>query len=85
MHTGAAPDLSLRVTAAAVSRYLAATRAGRITAMHGLDLARRVPGVVDAAVDICVGDEARVPTDNVDVVGHIVVRAETPGATVPAS
>lgn len=82
MHTGTAPDLSFRSTGAAVSRYVTAPVAGRIRAVHGVDLARRVPGIVDVAVDVAAGDEARVPTDNVDVVGHVVARAPSAGEAV---
>jgi biotin carboxylase len=82
MHTGDTPELSFRTTAAAVSRYVTAPAAGRVEAVHGLDLARRVPGVLDVAVDAAPGDEARVPTDNVDVVGHVVTRAATSGEAV---
>ncbi|MFF9818664.1 ATP-grasp domain-containing protein [Streptomyces sp. NPDC014006] len=82
MHTGAVPDLSFRTTGAAVSRYVTTTVPGRVRAVHGLELVRRIPGVVDAAVDVSVGDTVRVPTDNVDVVGHVVVRARTSGEAV---
>ncbi|MDN3261189.1 ATP-grasp domain-containing protein [Streptomyces sp. CSDS2] len=82
MHTGGTPDLSFRTSAAAVSRYVTAPAAGRIEALHGVDLARRVPGVIEVEIDAVPGDEARVPTDNVDVVGHLVAKAPTPGEAV---
>ncbi|MGW1022873.1 ATP-grasp domain-containing protein [Streptomyces sp. NPDC002577] len=77
LHTGGRPDLTVRERGGAASRYLTALDDGVLRAVHGLDVARRVPGVVEAEVHAVVGEPVRRARDNVDVCGSVVATGTT--------
>ncbi|MFD1831187.1 ATP-grasp domain-containing protein [Streptomyces desertarenae] len=72
LHTGQTPNLRRRRSGAAASRYLTASRAGTVRALHGADLARRSPGVVLVDLYAAEGATVREARDNVDVLGSVV-------------
>ncbi|MFE4975807.1 ATP-grasp domain-containing protein [Kitasatospora sp. NPDC056651] len=77
LHTGRAPDLTVRHLGGAASRYLTAPDTGRLVAVHGRDLAARVPGTVEVEVHAEAGDRVRRARDNVDVIGSVVATGTT--------
>ncbi|MEV6766731.1 ATP-grasp domain-containing protein [Streptomyces sp. NPDC051105] len=79
MHSGQEPDLTLRPLGSAVSRFLSAPRDGTVRAVHGLDLLARIPGVVEVDLHVAPGDRVRVPENNVDLLGSIVVCGQNGG------
>ncbi|MFE4974503.1 ATP-grasp domain-containing protein [Kitasatospora sp. NPDC056651] len=78
LHAGLEPELSVSRNAAAASRYLTAVDGGVLDGFGGVDLVERLPGVL--AVDLYArpGTEVRRGRSNADVLGHLVVRADTP-------
>ncbi|MFI9379640.1 ATP-grasp domain-containing protein [Kutzneria sp. NPDC052558] len=78
MHLGQRPHLDATRRRAAASRYLAARRPGVVTAVHGLDLAARIPGVTEVEVKVGPGDEIALPTSNHELLGHVVAVGGTP-------
>ncbi|MBM7773962.1 biotin carboxylase [Actinokineospora baliensis] len=72
MHAGLSADLTRTRDLAAASRYLTSAVAGTVRAVHGVDLARRVGARVEVALEVGAGDEVRLPTSNVDWIGHVV-------------
>ncbi|MFF2012736.1 ATP-grasp domain-containing protein [Streptomyces sp. NPDC058195] len=79
MHSGEEPDLTLRALGSAASRFLSAPREGTVRAVHGLDMLGRTPGVVAVDLHVAPGDEVRIPENNVDLLGSIVVRGRDSG------
>jgi biotin carboxylase len=79
LHAGEAPDLRRTRTRAAAARYLVASTAGRLNAIDGLDLARRVPGIVEVELDARPGDPVAPATSNLDLLGHVLAVADTTG------
>jgi biotin carboxylase len=61
----------------AAIRYLSGP-AGRVTAIHGRELAARIPGVRDVVLEVEVGDEVRTIQRNRDRLGHVLAVAEHP-------
>ncbi|MEH1016997.1 ATP-grasp domain-containing protein [Micromonospora sp. CPCC 206060] len=77
MHLGEKPQLTPTRRRGAAARYLMPPAAGRVTAVHGLALARRVPGVTDVEVRVAPGTVVGAPTSNHQLYGHVVATAET--------
>ncbi|MFF4319124.1 ATP-grasp domain-containing protein [Streptomyces sp. NPDC001568] len=82
LHTGGAADLTRTRERAAASRYLAARTAGVLTEVGGVDLARRVPGVVDVDLEVGPGHRVAPPENNLDLLGHVVAVGDTTGDAV---
>jgi biotin carboxylase len=80
LHLGQRADLTVTRHRGAASRHLAAPADGVVRAVHGLDLARLVPGTCEVAVYVSPGDRVRVPRNNADTLGHVVAVGETAGA-----
>jgi S-sulfo-L-cysteine synthase (3-phospho-L-serine-dependent) len=80
LHLGQRADLTVTRHCGAASRHLAAPADGVVRAVHGLDLARMVPGTSEVAVYVSPGDRVRVPRNNADTLGHVVAVGETAGA-----
>ncbi|MEV6394799.1 ATP-grasp domain-containing protein [Streptomyces sp. NPDC051907] len=78
MHAGLAPELTATAQAAAASRYLTAADGGELVAVDGAELVHRLPGVCDLDVYARPGDRVQRAQSNADVLGHLVVRADTP-------
>jgi biotin carboxylase len=78
LHVGQRPDVWVEPTGAAASRYLTAVDDGVLRGFEGEDLVRRLPGV--RAIDLYAAEGAQVrrARSNADVLGHLVVRADTP-------
>ncbi|WP_413796880.1 ATP-grasp domain-containing protein [Streptomyces iranensis] len=79
MHTGKEPDFTLRALGAAAARFVSAPRSGTVRAVHGRDLVRRVPGVVEVDLHVAPGDEVRVPQNSVDLLGSVVACGQNGG------
>ena len=79
LHTGDRPDLDVRNLGGAASRYLTALDDGTLRTVHGEDIARRVPGVVEVEVHVEAGEPVRRARDNVDVCGSVVALGATAG------
>ncbi len=80
LHLGRRADLTVTRHCGAASRHLAAPADGVVRAVHGLDLARLVPGTCEVAVHVRPGDRVRVPRNNADTLGYVVAVGETAGA-----
>ncbi|MBZ3902730.1 ATP-grasp domain-containing protein [Streptomyces griseiscabiei] len=78
LHVGQEPEVVVEHTRAAASRYLTAADDGVLRGFEGEDLVRRLPGVVAVDLYAAPGGEVRRPRSNADVLGHVVVRADTP-------
>ncbi|MGC5342627.1 ATP-grasp domain-containing protein [Streptomyces sp. DT171] len=78
MHAGLEPELRATARAASASRYLTALDSGVLSAVDGQELVGRLPGVCDLDVYARPGDRVRRARSNADVLGHLVVRANTP-------
>ncbi|MEV5606723.1 ATP-grasp domain-containing protein [Streptomyces sp. NPDC052225] len=78
LHVGQEPDLTRTRTAAAASRYLTAPDSGVLRGFDGADLVRRLPGVLAVDLYAAPGAEVRRARSNADVLGHLVVRSDTP-------
>jgi biotin carboxylase len=61
---------------AASIRFLVAHDRGRLAAVSGLEQARAVPGVVDAVLTRCPGEELRIRHSFADRLGYVVARGE---------
>lgn len=61
----------------AAIRYLTATP-GRVTAVTGLDVARRMPGVQEVVVKVRPGDLVSAPKRNGDRLGHVLATGDDP-------
>jgi biotin carboxylase len=79
LHAGEPADLSRDRDRAAASRYLVATSAGTLHAIDGADLARRALGVVEVEFEVRPGDPVVPPANNLDLLGHVIAVADTPG------
>ncbi|MER6343558.1 ATP-grasp domain-containing protein [Streptomyces sp. NPDC001595] len=77
-HAGRRPDLTAPRSGAAASRYLTAADDGTLRGFSGRDLVDRLPGVVTVDLYARPGAEVRRARSNADVLGHLVVRADTP-------
>lgn len=78
LHVGQEPDIVVAHTGAAASRYLTAADDGVLRGFEGEDLVRRLPGVCAVDLYAAVGGQVRRARSNADVLGHVVVRADTP-------
>ncbi|MGW0854326.1 ATP-grasp domain-containing protein [Streptomyces sp. NPDC002690] len=78
LHVGQDPDLTRTRTGAAASRYLTATDTGVLRGFDGEELVRRLPGVLAIDLYAAPGAEVRRARSNADVLGHLVVRSDTP-------
>ena len=79
MHTGEHVDLRPpEPKRAAASRTLATPAEGRVRALHGRELARRVPGVVDVSFKIKPGDLLYRATSNHGIVGGVLAVGAVP-------
>ncbi|MCX4823167.1 ATP-grasp domain-containing protein [Streptomyces sp. NBC_01142] len=78
MHTGLDPELSPVAQRASASRYLTALDGGVLSAVDGRELVGRLPGVCDLDIYVQPGDRVQRARSNADVLGHLVVRADTP-------
>jgi biotin carboxylase len=77
MHAGLRPELGQGRDEGAASRYLTSSVRGTVAAIHGVELATRVPGVLEVELYVAPGDRLQPAESNADVLGHLVVRAET--------
>ncbi|MGC9666037.1 ATP-grasp domain-containing protein [Planosporangium sp. 12N6] len=77
MHLGEVPDLTPVRRRGAATRYLMPPAAGVVSRVHGVALARRVPGVVDVEVRAEPGTVVGLPTSNHQLYGHVVATADT--------
>ncbi|MEU0276629.1 carboxylase, partial [Streptomyces sp. NPDC006307] len=50
--------------------------------VDGVDLARRVPGVVDVDLEVHPGDRVRPAESNLDLLGYVVAAGDTTGDAV---
>lgn len=82
LHTGRPAELTPTRDRAAASRYLAARRSGTLAGIDGVDLARRVPGVVDVDLEVRPGDRVRSAESNLDLLGYVVATGDTTGDAV---
>jgi biotin carboxylase len=82
LHTGRQACLSATRSRGAASRCLTSPRHGVVAAVHGPDLARAVPGVVDIAIYVGPGDGVRPAASNLDAAGHVVAVAASTGEAV---
>lgn len=82
MHAGLPVDLNPTRNQAAASRCLLAATSARLRAVHGTELARRSPGVVDVDLEVGVGDLIAPPESNLDLLGHVVAVGDTTGDAV---
>ena len=71
---GEEPDLEPRSSAAAAIRFITPPRAG---VFRGVGDIPRSPAIVESAVYLAPGTEAKDPNDNVGRVGHLIVKAES--------
>ncbi|MBO4205255.1 ATP-grasp domain-containing protein [Micromonospora echinofusca] len=78
MHLGEQPQLTPTRRRGAATRYLMPPAAGRVTAVHGVALAGRIPGVTDVEVRLAPGAVVGAPTSNHQLYGHVVATAQTP-------
>lgn len=78
LHLGRRPDLTVHRHAAAASRYLTAPADGVLRGFAGQDLVERLPGVCAVDLYVTAGAAVRRVRNNADVLGHLVVRADTP-------
>ncbi|MFB7248883.1 ATP-grasp domain-containing protein [Streptomyces populi] len=78
LHVGQEPELTRARAGAAASRYLTAADSGVLRGFEGEDLVRRLPGVRAVDLYAAEGAEVRRARSNADVLGHLVVRADTP-------
>ena len=46
--------------------------------VHGVEVARRLPGVVDCSIGVTPGRRLPEPRSNLDRLGHVVAVADTP-------
>jgi biotin carboxylase len=60
----------------AATQHLVSQADGVVTAVHGLDVARRVPGVTDVNVWISPGDTAAPARDNTGYIGEVIAIGE---------
>ncbi|MFJ3305637.1 ATP-grasp domain-containing protein [Streptomyces sp. NPDC086549] len=82
LHTGQPADLTFTRDRAAASRYLAARRSGTLAGIGGVDLARRVPGVIEVDLEVHPGDQVRPADSNLDLLGYVVAVGDTTGDAV---
>ncbi|MBL1110480.1 ATP-grasp domain-containing protein [Streptomyces sp. 5-8] len=82
LHTGQTADLTFTHSRAAASRYLAAHRAGTLDRIDGVDLARRIPGVIEVDLEAHPGDQVRPAASNLDLLGYVVAVGDTTGDAV---
>jgi biotin carboxylase len=82
LHTGQPASFSPSHQRAAASRYLAARSGGILHAIHGADLARRVPGVVEVDLEAHPGARVRPAESNLDLLGYVVAAGSTTGEAV---
>ncbi|MET9803536.1 ATP-grasp domain-containing protein [Streptomyces sp. NPDC006368] len=82
LHAGQPADLTATRSGAAASRYLAARESGTLTSIDGVDLALRVPGVVDVDLEAHPGDTVRPAESNLDLLGYVVAVGDTTGDAV---
>lgn len=78
LHAGLRPDLGSHRSRAAASRYLTAADEGVLRAIDGVDLAQRLPGVLTIDLYAQPGTQVRRARSNADILGHLVVSADTP-------
>ncbi|MFF7168045.1 MULTISPECIES: ATP-grasp domain-containing protein [Streptomyces] len=78
LHAGGRPDLTVRRRAAAASRYLTAPADGVLRGFAGRELLERLPGVCAVDLYAAAGSVVRRVRNNAEVLGHLVVRADTP-------
>ncbi|MEE6258681.1 ATP-grasp domain-containing protein [Plantactinospora sonchi] len=76
-HIGLAPVLGTGPVRGAASRYLTAPGPGRLRAVHGVSLARRLPGLAALVVDVEPGARLAPPRSNVDLLGYLVAVGTT--------
>lgn len=79
LHSGEPVDLSRATHRAAASRYLVAPGPGVLRGIDGADLARRMPGVLEVELEAHPGDPVGPATNNLELLGHVVAVADTPG------
>jgi biotin carboxylase len=82
LHTGRQAHLAATRQRGASSRCLTSPHHGVVTAVHGADLARAVPGVVDVTVYVSPGDGVRPAVSNLDTTGHVVTVGDSTGEAV---
>jgi S-sulfo-L-cysteine synthase (3-phospho-L-serine-dependent) len=82
LYSGLPVEIAATRFAAAAVRYLVSHRAGVLCQVRGVDLARRVAGVVEVEVEVEPGAEVAAATSNVDVLGHVLAVGRTPGEAV---
>lgn len=71
LHSGKRADLSPTRHRGAAYRYLAAPSPGTLRHVDGIDLAHRVPGVVDVEIEVGPGAHIRPARDNLDLLGWV--------------
>jgi biotin carboxylase len=74
---GAAPDAPARWERGAAVRFLTAP-AGLVRDVHGVEVARRMPGVVECSIGVHAGRRLTQPRSNLDRLGHVLAVADTP-------
>ncbi|MDI1463740.1 ATP-grasp domain-containing protein [Catellatospora sp. KI3] len=72
LHTGQPADLAPTRAAGAAERQLVSPADGVLRAVHGADLARRVPGVVELELEAEPGERISAARSNVDYLGHLL-------------
>lgn len=82
LHAGLPVDLAPLRNRAAASRHVTAGATGTLHSVHGTELARRVAGTVEVELEASAGDEVRVPTSNMDVIGRVVAVGDSAAEAV---
>lgn len=73
---GETPDELIPVRAS-TQRDVYAHREGRLKAIHGLEAAQSVPGVMEISWRVTIGDAVKPATDNDDMLGYIITVGST--------
>ena len=79
LHVGEPADLARSTDRAAASRYLVAPTAGILCGVEGVELARRMPGVLEVEIEAHPGEPVGPAANNLELLGHVVAVADTPG------
>jgi biotin carboxylase len=85
MVTGGRPHLDPTRRRHSAIRFLLSPRAGRLEAVHGVDEAAAVEGVVDVRVTKAPGDALALQGDFRDRMGHVLACADEPEAAQAAA
>lgn len=78
LHAGQRPNIVPTRRGGAALRSIVQQQAGCVRAIHGEDLARRLPGVVELQLHVQPGSRIAPLTSNLQLLGHLLTTAPTP-------